>query len=840
MNQFFKHFCAAVSAAALAVSGLTCVPAGAAEENFLLSGNTLTASDKTLYGELQELQTGADYSWVSDESTDPDLMSNDSSHTKLQDGQLQTNDSKAIVFGKWSKGLCGTVVFDLKGSYIISQVDVWSSCGKSGSNIKKMADFEVSVSADNSAFTSLGTITNATPSTDYTTYTMVNTSGDFSGNAAAKGRYVKVKMNGASASTQNVISEVLIFGREASDIPVQTVDTAELEMLLATVRDYGSAHYTPVSYQAFSEAVSKAEAALEKKESQDAVNTAVSDLETAIAGLERSFEQFVLSENKFTNADQSIYSQTKLNTGATYSWLTTEPYDAAFSESDAANSKMTGGAVTGMSSSYITYGKWASHKSGAVIFDLKKAYDISQVDVWAYYHAAGGREMSDFSVAFSRDGVSYSEPLTFTNYRNTAGYVQEGESGAAVKTMGQFEPQKAQYVKIIMNPASGANQLNLGEVVILGADSAVDKTELNQLISKVETYSAKLYTAESFAALTEQLERAKSVAQNDDASKSEVDAACAALSSAVSGLVPSVQTGILSDNAFSTAVDTQEYGEAKKITTNVQYRYGEGTDPDIVKNDSKYNILKSGNVAAMDGSYVTTSKWYNTSSDPAKADVIYEFDKLYYINRVDLWSLYYNPGNRRAVDEYTVSVSINGVDWTEVASAVNESNIAENNNSMVVTKAEFPLSQAKYVKVSIPKGKGASAFILGEIVLFGAEAVGESIVEFDFTKLNYTDGGGSALTSLQGATEINIEAVVKNNSAAAKEVTVIAGLYDDEGKLTTMNFDTQNIAVGGTGSTYHLALSGLSGVTGQYRLKVFAWEGMSKCVPLAVVQEFGK
>ena len=840
MKKFFKHFCAVACSAALAVSGLVCVPPeiSAEGENYLLSDNKLSDDDKTTsYPGLKELKTGAAYSWLTKECDDANLPDNDSKCEKLQNGNLKGQSNDDAMIGEWRKATFATAVFDLKSSYIINRVDVWSLCGKPGGYIKKMANFTVSVSADGINYTELSTITNTTPSTEYPGGEMVNTSGDFSAQNA-KGRYVKVRMNNnKDASWQNVLGEVLIFGQEDPDSSVAEVNTSQLELLLTTVHDYSSTHYTPVSYQTFSDAVSKAEAALTKKESQEEVNTAVSDLEKAIAGLEPSFEQFVLSENKFTSTDQDIYlyPKTKLDTGATYSWITYEPYDAAFSASDPQNSKMTGGTVAGTSGSDLVFGTWQSYKSGAVVFDLKKVYDVSQVDVWSNYYPGYGK-MLDFSAAFSTDGETFSEPITFTNHRNTAGYLETGKISVGVKTVGQFEPQKARYVKIVMNPAAGSKQFNLGEIVIYGADNTADKTELNRLIAKGEDCKAYLYTPDSFAVLTAQLEQAKNVAHNDEASKDEVNAACTALSSAISGLVANVKTGILSDNSFASNVDNQQYGSVDIITTGVTYSYGEGTDADIIKIDSKNDKLKNGNVAGTEGKDVTNSKWENS---PSKADIIYKFNKLYYINRVDVWSKYV-ISSRQAVDEFTVSVSINGVDWTEVAKATNESNVAENNNIMVVTKAEFPLSRAKFVKVSIPKGKGAVMFTLGEIVLFGTDAVGEYVKDFDFTELKFTDADGAQLTELNGVTDINIDAVVKNDSAAAKDVTVITGLYNAEGLLVAMDFNTQNIEVGGAGSTYHLKLGGLSGVTEQYRLRVFAWDSLEQCIPLTVVQEFGK
>ena len=72
-----------------------------------------------------------------------------------------------------------------------------------------------------------------------------------------------------------------------AEAPVE-VNTTELEKVIATAKALKEADYTSETWNVFKGALELAESALENKESQEAVDSAAKELQSAIDGLKKS------------------------------------------------------------------------------------------------------------------------------------------------------------------------------------------------------------------------------------------------------------------------------------------------------------------------------------------------------------------------------------------------------------------------------------------------------------------------------------------------------------------------------------------------------------------------
>ena len=94
--------------------------------------------------------------------------------------------------------------------------------------------------------------------------------------------------------------QVAIDGLKKAETPAE-VNTTELEKVIASAKALKEADYTSETWSALKTALETAESALEKKESQEAVDNAAKDLQTAIDGLKKVDNSNKGDDNKDNN-----------------------------------------------------------------------------------------------------------------------------------------------------------------------------------------------------------------------------------------------------------------------------------------------------------------------------------------------------------------------------------------------------------------------------------------------------------------------------------------------------------------------------------------------------------
>ena len=102
------------------------------------------------------------------------------------------------------------------------------------------------------------------------------------------------------------------------------VNTTELEKVIASAKALKEADYTSETWSALKTALETAESALEKKESQEAVDNAAKDLQTAIDGLKKVDNSNKGDDNKDNNNKNNNTTNTNTtNKGTTTGTSTT-------------------------------------------------------------------------------------------------------------------------------------------------------------------------------------------------------------------------------------------------------------------------------------------------------------------------------------------------------------------------------------------------------------------------------------------------------------------------------------------------------------------------------------
>ncbi len=106
------------------------------------------------------------------------------------------------------------------------------------------------------------------------------------------------------------------------------------------------------------------------------------------------------------------------------------------------------------------------------------------------------------------------------------------------------------------------------------------------------------------------------------------------------------------------------------------------------------------------------------------------------------------------------------------------------------------------------------------------------------TGLTYEDGEGQPLTTLVGATEIVVEASVKNETADSADYVMIVGLYDENGAVSAMTVKSGIVDAKSTTEPFTVSLTPRNTPTEGYKLRVFLWEDLLSMVPYGRALDF--
>lgn len=170
-------------------------------------------------------------------------------------------------------------------------------------------------------------------------------------------------------------------------------------------------------------------------------------------------EQCILSSN--AQGDLFEGDGSLISAQAEYKWIDDGSVNSRkVINSDVQCKKMTDGSLEIGSGDVYTHST-NEEQSIAVMFDLKKSYQINQISVWSYSHLY--TELGDYIISLSSDGVNYTyagkgvndEELAFRYCRTDA---------VLTSSMG------ARYIKLVFNKRSGKKNIRIGEIAVLGSE----------------------------------------------------------------------------------------------------------------------------------------------------------------------------------------------------------------------------------------------------------------------------------------------------------------------------------------------------------------------------------
>lgn len=285
---------------------------------------------------------------------------------------------------------------------------------------------------------------------------------------------------------------------------------------------------------------------------------------------------------------------------------------------------------------------------------------------------------------------------------------------------------------------------------ILTVTAGVDKSALVDAISATTGVTGSIYTADSYAAYKTAYDNAVTVNDRDNATRAEVEAAVEQLLAAYDALViqPVDESIILKDS----------------IVTGGDALYSESNTYDRMFDNDLSTYWESP---------------YGGENAKLPQDVVLELADTYQLEQVSFTSHTIQNGG---VTEYTVSVSMDGEKWTEVASGTVDANAYKQGQNVRVD-ARFAPADAKYVKFTVEGAVGRIAEEdnmygrIAEMDLYGTTKADKTALNNLIAEVNaldpndYTEESWAALSEALEAAN----AVAADNSATADQVK---GAYD--------------------------------------------------------------
>ncbi len=279
----------------------------------------------------------------------------------------------------------------------------------------------------------------------------------------------------------------------------------------------------------------------------------------------------------------------------------------------------------------------------------------------------------------------------------------------------------------------------------LTVTAGVDKSALVDAISATTGVTESIYTADSYAAYKTAYDNAVAVNDKDNATRAEVEAAVEQLLAAYDALViqPVDESIILKDSIVTG-------GDALHSESNT---YDRMFDNDL------------------------STYWespYGGENAKLPQDVVLELADTYQLEQVSFTSHTIQNGG---VTEYTVSVSMDGEKWTEVASGTVDANAYKQGQNVRVD-ARFAPADAKYVKFTVEGAVGRIAEEdnmygrIAEMDLYGTTKADKTELSALIAEVNaldpndYTEESWAALSEALEAAN----AVAADNSATAAQV----------------------------------------------------------------------
>lgn len=281
----------------------------------------------------------------------------------------------------------------------------------------------------------------------------------------------------------------------------------------------------------------------------------------------------------------------------------------------------------------------------------------------------------------------------------------------------------------------------------LTVNAGVNKAELVDALNATADVVESIYTADSYAAYAEARENAVAVNDNPDATRADVESAVTALLNAYDALV--IQP-----------VDESMQLNAGKVIADGDALYSESNTYDRMFDDDVLTYWESP---------------YSGSDANLPKDIVLTLADTYTLEQVSFTSHTIQNGG---VTEYTVSVSLDGSEWTEVASGTVDADAYKQGENVRVD-ARFAPAAANYVKFTVEGAVGRIAEEddmygrIAEMDLYGTTTADKSALDALISEVAgldqsaYTESSWAAFSEALAAAQT----VSADRSATSDDVT---------------------------------------------------------------------
>jgi len=465
---------------------------------YLLSGNTWKEGDRKFYEDrgisFESYDTGATYQWL--DGTDAGVLQTDPESKVLQQGGPNNMDGNYVVNSEWKKKGTATALFDLKSEYWVKQIDSWT-VSRTNSQVE-VVKVRIGETLDNMKELPSVKVKDPTQAELDASGDHVLTEATVSINAT-KARYVELTFYTEQSHMKMIVGEVGIFGYLEKpldkEIVVEETEVPE-EKIFSKVSPEINAHNTYIADLGAMYEITKTDV----KQYNSAVN-GLSDYEVWLSADGRNYMyitsaravnpidyksntiscpirekmyaryvKFVM--NKIPERDgvliQNIdifgkpgVEQRRIDTEATYSYYTQTPYRTADDvrlqdrEHELLMDGDTQTVVTSREDAWMT-----------VVIDLKKAYQIGDIDIYSL--AQGNTFFEGCEIRYSLDGKKF---FTYTYYLNH----NKKNSGIGKSTFSGMPGRNARFLKIILQ--SSKKDMAISEITVSGYPVEMARTK---------------------------------------------------------------------------------------------------------------------------------------------------------------------------------------------------------------------------------------------------------------------------------------------------------------------------------------------------------------------------
>lgn len=363
--------------------------------------------------------------------------------------------------------------------------------------------------------------------------------------------------------------------------------------------------------------------------------------------------------------------------------------------------------------------------------------------------------------------------------------------------------------------------------------SMLVRNKLYELLKNAGEVDKMLVTADSYEAFESVYNEAKEVYWDAESIPTEINEVSAKLQAAMTGLVSSAKTVILSGNVKTDEAKAKYPGEGADDLPKLSYKYLGGDTYIITSTDSNCNKLLEGLMFITDTNHVVYNAYGTNFGNTANTvtEILFDMGEAAYVSGVDIWD--YKLYSHSKVGLVEVWLSDNAEDYT-YAGKIEESNFSGTNTELRMP-VEFAPKKCRFIKLRIKRAAGAQQFLLNEVVIHGYRCTQEGTTSVYLSGLDYKNGDDERIVTLKNENEVKVSGQLVNNTGDSLSAKVMTAAYAD-GALLDLDIKSVNV---GTFDKKSISVSVDIGGADNAELYTYVWDNLKDMNVLAPIVGFG-